>query len=501
MSGYALAAAWLWDALHDDALVPAGVTDDLANDLGAFAKSLMKVAPEYGIDLCIRDADGRLTSFHDLNPRQLSPTGVLPATSTLQNGFNAALALGVIRAAYHVTGDHEIGRYYYDELVGKRDFPHLADEFSGIVFVGAMTNYSNVNMLAIALATIGRFETDTDTLSTYDDTLATQFWSTGSDYDVSHVKQAWFDVIWGGFSSKATADVAARMTADLGGFQPAPAIERDLVNCDPTEIAAGVCTAVDGTTQIVLASGMGHGGSVEAKDIVPMSVRPDTDFAWRSDPHDVNGTASTLMDPRGDWLTAYWLGRLFELAAPEKNRSPFARPPLSYTRGEGGGGGAGGASPAASSSGSGGAGSLGDAARLRMRRLAGRGGRDLAFVALFGVACWRSAAVALEPVPARRGQTLCPRTVRPDVGHLSRSTTLGRGARPARFFGLKWEGLALRPCSRKSSRQRARARRVALGAGERGMTCWLDVLGSVPWEWSRPSRSALLARACSASRA
>jgi MYXO-CTERM domain-containing protein len=359
VSGYALAAAWLWDALHDDPDAPPGVADDLAHDLGAFAHSLMKVAPELGIDLCIRDADGRLTSFHDLNPRQLSPDGVLPPTSALQNGFNAAMALGLIRAAYHVTGDDTIGRYYYEDLVGKRDFPALAAKFSGIVFVGAMTNYSNVNMLAIALATIGRFETDDYVLAKYGDTLATQFWSTGSDRDVSHVKQAWFDVLWGGFSkASGSDDVPGRMTADLGGFQPAPAFERDLVNCDDTEIAAGVCTAVDGSTQIALEPTPGHGGGVVAKDIVPLSVRPDTDFAWRSDPHQVNGNASSLMDPRGDWLTAYWLGRLFEVGAPDANRSPNARPALPYSRGEGGGGGgAGGAAAGAGGGGAGGSGS------------------------------------------------------------------------------------------------------------------------------------------------
>src|SRR4029078_2667776 len=72
VSGYALASAWLWDALHDDPAVPKDVTNALAADLAACAKALMKVAPELDIDLCIRDADGRLTSFHDLNPRQIS---------------------------------------------------------------------------------------------------------------------------------------------------------------------------------------------------------------------------------------------------------------------------------------------------------------------------------------------------------------------------------------------------------------------------------------------
>ena len=56
-AGYALAAAWLWDALQGDPAVPVDVTQNLAADLVVFAKALMKVAPEYDIDLCIRDGE------------------------------------------------------------------------------------------------------------------------------------------------------------------------------------------------------------------------------------------------------------------------------------------------------------------------------------------------------------------------------------------------------------------------------------------------------------
>ena len=68
----------------------------------------------------------------------------------------AAMALGVIRAAYHVSGDVEIGKYYYEDLVGKRDLPAQAATSPGFIFVGAATNYSNVNMLAISLALAAR---------------------------------------------------------------------------------------------------------------------------------------------------------------------------------------------------------------------------------------------------------------------------------------------------------------------------------------------------------
>jgi hypothetical protein len=337
VSGYALGAAWLWDALRDDPAVPLDVTDALAADLAAFAKQLMKLAPERGIDLCLRDADGRLTGAYDLNARMLFPDGApLPEDSTLQNGFNAALSLGIIRAAYHVSGDPEVGRYYYDELVRKRDYPALMAKNAGVIFVGTATNYSNVNMLAIALATLGRFESEPEVRSRLQETLQKQFWSTGNSRDVSHVKQAWFDAIYGAYAAAPPPEIRTRVGENLAGFNPPPAFLRDRVNCDEAEIGKGVCVAIDGTTMIKLAVGKGHGGGVMAESIVPMSLRPDSDFQWRSDPHSVNGNGGPLMAPGGDFMAAYWLSRSAELGGADQNASPHARPPLPADAGQSG---------------------------------------------------------------------------------------------------------------------------------------------------------------------
>jgi len=333
VSGYALAAAWLWDALHDDPAAPADVSNALAADLVAFAKALMVVAPETGVDLCLRDADGRLTSFYDLNPRILSPGGPpLPETSTLRNGFNAALVLGIVRAAYHVSGDPDVGKYYYQELVGNRDFLTPMKTTTSLVFLGAPTNYSNVNMFAIALATLGRFETDPQIRSALDWTLQQDFWSTGDSRDVKHSQQAWFDAVYGSYAL-IPQPVSARIASNLGGFQDAPAFDRDRVNCDAQEIDAGQCLAIDGVTVIKLEAQGGWGGGPVATDIVPMAIRPDSNFEWRSDPHRVNGDADTRMNPGGDFLAAYWLARLSDTDT-SKNLSPFGRPPLAYGPGD-----------------------------------------------------------------------------------------------------------------------------------------------------------------------
>ena len=324
--GYALAVLWLWDALFGDPKVPSDVVKNLADDLAAFAHALMQVAPETGVDLCIRDADGRLTGFHNLNPRELLPGLIVPADETVQNSLNATLALAIIRAAYHVSGDQAIGRYYYDDLVATRDLPRITGLDPELVFMGEPTNFSNVNMLAIAWATLLRTETNPTVRAELLNSLEHAFWDTGNSRDVSHVKQAWFDAVYAAFAPGADTHVLAeRIREDLSEFQPAPAFERDRTNCDDQEIAAGSCVAVDGKTVIHPSKNGNHGGSLVAKELVPMSVRPDSDFEWRSDPFEINGSGSSLMDPRGDYLAAYWFARLFD-RDPTRNLSPNARP-------------------------------------------------------------------------------------------------------------------------------------------------------------------------------
>ncbi|MBS2012215.1 MAG: hypothetical protein JST00_04980 [Deltaproteobacteria bacterium] len=324
VAGYALGALYLWDALRDDPAVPKGVALDLANDLTRFAKDLMKVGPN-GVDLCVLDADGRLTSYGDLNARLVSGSGgfVLAADSALQNGFNAALAMGIVRAAYRVSGDPQLRSYYYDELVAKRQYPKHAVATATLMYQNEGTNFSNVNMLAIALATLGRIEDDPAVRGQLLD-LVDKFWDPGGQSrSAKNTQQPWFDVIVAGFGRGAKMEVPDRMKTNLLGISAAPSFQRDRVNCDAGEIAALSCTAVDGSTPLSLASAKGWGGIVVARNVVPHAVRPDTNFLWRSDPFAVNAAGGNRLNPRGDWLAAYWLGRLLD-RDPSKN--VIARP-------------------------------------------------------------------------------------------------------------------------------------------------------------------------------
>ena len=94
-----------------------------------------------------------------------------------------------------------------------------------------------------------------------------------------------------------------------------------MINCDDAELDAGSCVAIDGTTVITLLPTPGHGGGPVAKEVVPKSIRPDSDFEWRSDPYRVNGHGSSLMDHGGDWLTAN--GRQIAVALFNEKSSRF----------------------------------------------------------------------------------------------------------------------------------------------------------------------------------
>jgi hypothetical protein len=329
VSGYALAIVWLWDALKGDPAAPQDVVTAMAEDLVRFAKVLMTPIPEKeGVDLVVRDADGRLTSFGDLNSRILSGTagGVFAEDSALQNGFNAALAMGIIRGAVHVSGDATLEKYFYEELVGKRQYPKHAVATATLMYTGESTNFSNVNMLAIALATLGRIESDATVRGELQE-LIENFWDNGSSRCAARVAQPWYDVIVAGFGKTEKGEVPARMAGALAAYSPAPTFQRDRINCDDGEIGAGSCLAIDGTTTIALSTRKGHGGGVVAQSPVPISVRPDSNFLWRSDPHEVNGGGGNRLNPRGDWLAAYWLGRLLD-RDPTKNLSPNVTKPI-----------------------------------------------------------------------------------------------------------------------------------------------------------------------------
>ncbi|MBM4388980.1 MAG: hypothetical protein FJ088_14665, partial [Deltaproteobacteria bacterium] len=109
--GFIFALGVLWDAVAEGAAIPQGLKDTLQEDAKKIAARLMEKVDYNGemLDLVIIDADGRKVTFHDLNPRIFEGV-VIPEDYEIKNGFNATLALHVIRTLYHVSGDEAIGK-------------------------------------------------------------------------------------------------------------------------------------------------------------------------------------------------------------------------------------------------------------------------------------------------------------------------------------------------------------------------------------------------------
>lgn len=334
--GYVFALGAFWDAIALDPSIPQAVKDQLQRDARELARSLMTPVPlgfSGSADLIVRDWHDCPTKHLDLNPRVVPVDGwdplILGPSETTQNGWNAFAALGVMRTLYHVAGDDDLGRYYYDELVGARDYPTLAT--TGPVHVGAMyqegdpdTNFSNVNMAFVAAYGLLRYESDAALRARYEAILDRELWDAGSRHDAESTQQAFFNLLYAAFRTDGNdAATTARAVAQLGEFVDPPYWDDPVENCDANELAAGTCTAIDGTTQITLVAP----NRGESRDPLPKRLRPPSNFEWRSDPRTVNGGGGPRLDPGGDFRCAYWMGRVLRAADHgAANVSPFARP-------------------------------------------------------------------------------------------------------------------------------------------------------------------------------
>lgn len=160
LDGYVLALGVYDDLLADDPSLPAEDLAALVEDARAIGHRLMEkveVYPGKTADLVIVDADGRPTKHHDLRAEEVTPGVVFDDP---MNGFNAWMALGIVRTLYHVTGDEALGRFYYDELIRERGYLKSAADSLSVMYTGADTNYSNVNMAFVAAYGVLRYESD-----------------------------------------------------------------------------------------------------------------------------------------------------------------------------------------------------------------------------------------------------------------------------------------------------------------------------------------------------
>lgn len=194
-------------------------------------------------------------------------------------------------------------------------------------------NYSNVNMAFVAAYGLLRYEADARVARRARSVLEAHLYAPGKAREPRGLGQSLFDFIYAGFRTDGVGGPGATARdqglSSLREAKPAPTWDLEVVNCDPAELAARSCTAVDGTP-LPLSSTPGWGGSVVAASPLPMRLRPPSNFWWRSDPHGLNGGGDgTRLNPSGELATAYWLGRFLQSGSGTddlRNVSPHARP-------------------------------------------------------------------------------------------------------------------------------------------------------------------------------
>lgn len=331
IDGHVFAMGAVFDVTVGDATIPAEKVQRLVDDARALGARLMQrveVAPGATADLVIMDADGRPTTFHDLSAEEFGPGAV---SAQPLNGFNALMGLGIVRTLFHITGDAALGTWYYEQLAGARNYFSSVEQTASLMYTGTTTNYSNVNMAFVAAYGVLRYESDAKLARRARVILESHLYAPGKDREARGLGQSLFDFMYAGFRTDGVS--AAGATAMEEGLRTlreakgAPTWDVAVENCDAAEIASRTCIGVDGTAIAISPTG-GRGGSVVAVEPVPMRIRPTSNFWWRSDPHSVNGSGGTRLNPSGELATAYWLGRFLASGTgsdPLRNVSPHAR--------------------------------------------------------------------------------------------------------------------------------------------------------------------------------
>ena len=338
--GWVAAMATLYDAAVGDPSIDPALVEALREMACAVGAGLRQKVPftaldgeTYDYDLVIMDADGRPTKHHDLNPLALEGM-YLPPESTIYNVFNLLMGLGIVKGLYHVCGDEASEAFLYQELLGMRDYldmvPRKDDKDAlDYVYMGPKTNFSNVNMIAIALFLNVWYESDAEVNEGMLDFVENRWWDVpGVIQSARHLKQPYFDALYQAMTDRGTDGDRAKTTAALlKAFTLDPYTGADRINCADDELAAGECLAVDGATTLTLQKDTNRGGHPIATEALNPSIRPPSNFDARSDPFSVNGGGGDLgLNPGGDLHAAYWILRYLPVLEPGlAARSPHAR--------------------------------------------------------------------------------------------------------------------------------------------------------------------------------
>lgn len=314
--GWAMAYAAAWEVIREDDQIPSELKTRIQTNAGDAARALMVVG-ESGHDLEIPDADGRLTFhayLHEASIDRIYLDGV-------QNGFNAVMALGIVGGLAYAAEDPEIDRYVTEELIERRDLPGIAADDLLFVGVGVGSNFSNFNMAFTAMFIAQRYLRHDSALTKLRLSLRYELYEKEGVEERQPVDmgQSFFDFIYAAGDAEAHVDHAANKPFDAGAlergletlrdFPDAPYFDDPVENCDAEEIASKDCVLNDGTRVVVLGN-VGWNDSLVVDEIVPMAVRPPSNYHWRSPPYRPNSEGGgSSINPSVDFRIAYWLGR------------------------------------------------------------------------------------------------------------------------------------------------------------------------------------------------
>jgi hypothetical protein len=301
--GWAMAFGAVWEVVKDDDTIPAELKSRISEDARDEARALMRVG-ESGYDLEIPDADGRLTFHAYLNENAVDRFYLDGA----ENGFHAIMALGIAGALAYAAEDAEID-LWIDRLVTERKLAQIAEKDMLVVNLGYGSNFSNYNMAFTGMYLALRFVHHEKANVWLEKANAEELYrkqGAPPERQPAILKQSFFDLTFALRNHDAAAIENGLET--LREYPDSPYFEDAVTNCDGAELASGTCVLNDGTEVTVLGE-VGWNGTLVARELVPMKVRPASNYHWRSDPHRVNGEASPRLLPAVDFRVAYWIGR------------------------------------------------------------------------------------------------------------------------------------------------------------------------------------------------
>lgn len=315
--GWMVGLAGAWEVIRADESFPSKVKDALRTHARSLANELSKIRSD-GLDLQIPDADGRTTYHGYLHEKYMDRTFLgLP-----RNGAHAAMAIGALAALAYVADDPGVDAYLYEELLGKRQLATVVRDYVQVVDMGAYSNFSTYNMVfAGAWLSFRYLKPEAEEARKALEVGLDQglYNPEGKKRQPVEHKHSFFDFtyvagmaggsVWSRPERKPDEAAIQRGLETLGEFPEPPYWEIRRDNCDDAEIAAKVCTGIDGTTLHLLGD-VGWNQEQVAREQVPMRIRPPSNYHWRDNPYKVNGGGDgTRLLSGVDFRFAYWIGR------------------------------------------------------------------------------------------------------------------------------------------------------------------------------------------------